>query len=194
MCVNSFALTLNSKMHLSSIASYCDLLNLPAHRQLAMYEVCVKEASRLVLVDLQRDEGGSTQARRMAFSSMSGAICFNIVGLAKKLLSSSDLAKTHLQVIGGIVSSISPGFFDVASGEAHSKYYSDGIGGLRKEMASSSAPANLKRQLKSRVRCYQRLQAVHWPVGKRMAVSGVKICLNDGSSSVLRSAHTSKLP
>lgn len=99
------------EQHVYSFASYCDLLNFPVHRQLANLKVCFREASKVVLLEIQHDEENSLEARRLAFCSMSRALWFNDVSLAKKLLASSALAKVHLQVSDGKVSFINPAFF-----------------------------------------------------------------------------------
>ena len=63
--------------NLNSIASYCDLLDIPVHRQLAVYTCGFKGASKQVLSYIQHNEGGLIQARRLAFSAMSMALWFN---------------------------------------------------------------------------------------------------------------------
>ena len=97
--------------HVHSLASYCDLLCLLVHRQLSTLKVCFREASKLVLLDIQHDEENSLEAQRLAFSFISRAIWFNNVSLAKKLLISSELAKLHLQILNGKASIINPVFF-----------------------------------------------------------------------------------
>lgn len=59
------------KLHLNSIAWYCDLSEIPVHWQLAVYKVCFEEASKQVLSHIQHNVEESIQAKSFAFSSMS---------------------------------------------------------------------------------------------------------------------------
>ena len=172
--------------HVHALASSCDILGLPVHKQLTTLKTCFREASKRVLLEIQHDETNSLEAQRLAFSSISRAIWFNNVCLAKKLLLRSELAKLHMQILNGRVSIINPAFFDVAFNECHAQYLSGHLKDLRKQSASSTS-ANIKKQIKSRVQCFQRLQSVYWPTGKRMFVTGVVISTADGSSSLASS-------
>ena len=165
-------------------------MNVPVRRQLATLKVCFKEASKVVLLDIQHDEENSIEAGRLAFSSMSRALWFNSVSLARKLLSSSELAKTDLCISGCKACVVNPAFFDVAFNEAHSIDYSTNIKEMRKQSSASTASANLKKPLKSRVPCSQRLRGIYWPLGKRMTVTGVKILLGDGASFIASTPWT----
>ena len=111
------------EMHVHSLASSCNLLCLPVHRQLSTLKVCFREASKRVLLDIQHVEENSLEAQRIAFSFISRAIWFNNVCMAKKLLISSELAKLHLQILNGRASIIDPAFFEVAFNECHAKYF-----------------------------------------------------------------------
>ena len=117
---------------------------------------------------------------------MSRALWFNNVTLARRLLQSSELAKLHLRVSGGKVSIANPAFFDAAFNEVHAKYYDGHIHELSSQSSLPSTAANLKKQLKSRIQCFRRLQAAYWPVGKRLAVTGIKVTVEDGSSNVVQ--------
>ena len=71
------------------------------HRQFAVKKMCFKEASHKVLLHIQHNEEDSIQAKRLAFSSMSRALWFNNI----------LLAKMHLCLSGANVSIANPGFF-----------------------------------------------------------------------------------
>ena len=174
----------NFKMHVDSFSVYCDLENLPVHRKLATYKLCFKEASKKVLLDIQHDEAGSIEPQRLAFSSMSRAVWYNNVTLARKLLSSSSLAKTHISIMNGQVTHINPGHFSSAFNEVHSKFYQSQIKDLRSQ-SSNATSVNVKKQLKSRINCYQRLQGVFWPSGKRLSVTGIRISRIQSSERLL---------
>jgi hypothetical protein len=92
----------NFALHVLKFVGYVCLDNVPAHRKLATLKSCFKEASKCVLLDLQFNED-SLEAQRMAFSSISRAVWFNNVSLAKKLLKSSQLARSHIAIINGLV-------------------------------------------------------------------------------------------
>ena len=173
--------------HVHSLASYCDLLSLLVHRQLSTLKVCFREASKLVLLDIQHDEENSLEAQRLAFSCISRAIWFNNVSLTKKLLISSELTRLHSQILNEKVSVIN--HFYVAFNECHAKYFSVHVKSMKKQSASSTS-ANFKKQLKSRVQCFQRLQSIYWPTGKRMLVTGVIIPSADGSCSLASTPAT----
>ena len=46
---------------------------------------------------------------------------------------------------------------------------------MRTEKSSPSLSGCRKKQLKSRIQCYQRLQGIHWPTCKRLKVTGVQL-------------------
>ena len=154
------------------------------HRQLTVYKMCFKQVSKRVLLHIQHSEEDSIQAKRLAFASMSRALWFNNVSLAKRLLQSSELAKLHLCLSGGKVAIANPAFFDIAFNEVHAKYFEQHIQDLSSQIPLASTSANLGKQFQARIQCYRRLQSTYWPLGNRFAVTGVRMTLDDGASRV----------
>ena len=140
-----------------------------------------------MLRHLQHNEEDSIQAKRLAFASMSRALWFNNVSLAKRLLQSSELAKLHLCLSGGKVSVVNPAFFNIAFNQVHVEYLQRIIRDISSQIPLASTPANLKKQYKARIQCYRRLSSTYWTTGKRLAVTGIKVSLDDGTSSVAQS-------
>ena len=95
-----------------------------------MYKVCIKEASKQVLVDINNCEGDSLASQRMIFASISRAAWYNNISLAKKLISSSTLAKAHISIVGCKVVFLEPASFATAFDQVHSRHYIDQIDNL----------------------------------------------------------------
>ena len=117
---------------------------------------------------------------------MSRALWFNNVSLAEGLLQSSELAKLHLCLSGGKVAVVRPAFFDIAFDEVHIKCFEQHIQDLSSQTPLVSTSANLD-QFKAMIQCSRLLQSTYWPVGRRLAVTGIRMTLEDGPSSVAQS-------
>ena len=115
---------------------------------------------------------------------MSRALWFNNESLAKRLLQSSELAKMHLCSSGGKVSIANPRFSNTAFNEVHAKYCEQHSQDLSSQIPLASTLGNSKKQYKARIQCFRPLQSAYWPVGKRMAVTGIRVTVDDGNSSV----------
>ena len=94
--------------------------------------------------------------------------------------------------MNGKATAINHGRFDGAFNECHAKFYSDDIKNFQEKMSTSSIPMNLKKQLQSRALCYQTLQSICWPLGKRLVVTGITGNLDDGNTSVAHSAQATQ--
>lgn len=90
----------------------------------------------------------------------------------------------HLPASGGKVSVVNPAFFDVVFNEVHAKDSDDHVHDLRQQCSIPFTPASLEKQYKSGMQCFRRLQVACWPVGKRLAVTGVSVALEDGCWTV----------
>ena len=155
------------RMHLDSLVSDCGLLQQPNHKILDVYKSCVQEASRLTRRDILFDDEISCAAKRMMLASISRAIWMNNFGLANKLLRSTALAHTHLEIRNGKVQCKDWEAFDAEFNASHSVNIQQQTEEHR-HLRNTTEKACVKKQLKSRIQKYQRLQHVHWPKGKRL--------------------------
>ena len=171
--------------YVEAFASYVDLLELPNHVQMNVFNDCIKEASKKVLDEIHHCEGESLQSQRMIFASISRAVWYGNYALAKKLISSSVLAQTHIELQGCKVVFKDPPAFSVAFDEIHSKFYKDQIEEQKAVRTQPGISGNALKQAKSRIQCFRRLEAIYWPKGKRMNVTGVTIFSAEGTASVV---------
>ena len=102
---------------------------------------------------------------------------------------SFQIAETHLQIICGEVSCKNFEHFDFAFNECHCSFIGKSIGELKVDIASASS-SFARRQSKSRLQKFRRLQGIFWPTGKRMKVTGIRISIDAGGSTVLHGASS----
>ena len=100
---------LNFSVYTQCLAEHVDLFSHPVHRQLAILKSCFMEASSKVIRDIRNQED-SMESQRLVFASMSRALWYQQVALAKRLLSSSEIAKQHLHIVNNKVCVINPDF------------------------------------------------------------------------------------
>jgi hypothetical protein len=74
------------KEHLNSLVDYVDIFNLPLHRQLPTLNTCILEAGKIVRQLLLFDDTPTPSANRLILASVSRAIWFNDVNLARRIL------------------------------------------------------------------------------------------------------------
>lgn len=72
------------KLHVARFVEYCNLFQLPAHQQLGVYKVCMKEAGRYVRDAMQLEAKDENAAMRFLLDTISRAIWFNKVSVARK--------------------------------------------------------------------------------------------------------------
>ena len=178
----------NFKMHVDKCSEYIDVLSFSDHEQLAILKKCFKVASLKVLQDI-RDNEDSVESQRLVFASMSRALWFNNVVLAKKLLQSSTIAMQHLTIVNNRVCLFNAHYFATCFDEIHNKFYTDQIRAMNRQSQALGVSSNLKKQLKSRMQCYRRLCGVYWPTNKFMKVTGVRIECENPSDSNASNSH-----
>lgn len=173
-------------MHVQKIAEDIDLLSQPVAKRLPLLKKCIREAARCIRDRVIRSEDSSTDKCRLIADSMSRAVWFNDVCLAKKLLNSSSIPGEFISVNHGVVGVHSfPAFEDFFTSTKR-KALREQVEQLSRNI--SSAPnENRKRQLKSRLQAARRLQTVFWSNGRMLKVLGVRVVGADGSERVLTS-------
>ena len=88
----------NFKVHLKSLTDFIGILALNVSEQLLTYKSCMREAARRVRNEaLYLNPGGSAE-REIALSSISRALWFNDLPLARKLLRWSSIAKDLIHI------------------------------------------------------------------------------------------------
>jgi len=162
------------KTHLNSLINDVGVFDLPQERQLPCYKVCIREAAKRIKFELAYQDQESLPSMRLTLSSISRAIWFGNAGLARKLLRSSELAKSLLVVNGGHVSCSSFERFDDLFNYAHKEVQTRQIRNLGIAIGRTSS-TNLKKQLKSKLQAAKRLERIFWPSGKRLSLTGLKL-------------------
>ena len=155
-----------------SLVADCGLFEQPKHKRLELYKICMKESARRVKLDLIHKSEDELKTRRLVLASISRAIWFNNIGLAKKLLNTSIMARDILILVGRRVLCRDFSVFDDWFNDSHQKLQQQRINGLKGHIAATNCTI-LKKQLRSKVQAACRLQKVFWPTGKRLIVTGI---------------------
>ena len=108
----------------------------------------------------------------MVLSSVSRALWFNNLGLAKKLIDYSSSAKDLIFIEDSQVKAFSFQAFETIFGDFFNVYHSSQVQQLQQQIASTSIMQ--KRQLKSRLQCARRMLSVFWKTGGRLKLAGIK--------------------
>jgi hypothetical protein len=123
------------KEHLNSLVSYVDIHNLPEHLQLPNYNLCIREAARIVRQRLLYDDADTPEGNRLLFASISRALWYNNARLALRILSHSRTARELLKVEGKQVSCIDHERFDYLFNQLHKQHIGKDIAGITHELA-----------------------------------------------------------
>ena len=150
------------KLHVARFVEYCNLFQLPAHQQLGVYKVCMKEAGRYVRDAMQLEAKDENAAMRLLLATISRAIWFNKVSVARKVIQTSPLAAELLDISGATVACKDFVYSNALFDEVHRTYLQKDINAMR-IVAGNASTANVRKQLKSRIQAFQRLQAVYFP-------------------------------
>ena len=169
-------------MHLESLTSSISILNLEVPRQLIIYKKCMREAAKRVRNECLFLDSSGGESTKLILSSVSRALWFNNISLAKKLLNSSSIASDPIFVDGGKVCAHSYENFENTFGDFFKVYHRSEVVRLQQDLQVTTA-ATIKKQIKSRLQCARRMQGFFWPSGKRLKLSGIKTADGDTVTS-----------
>ena len=161
------------KEHLNSLVDYVDIFNLPLHRQLPTLNSCIQEAGKIVRQRILFDDTPTPAANRLILASVSRAIWFNNVSLAKRILRFSSIGNELLAIVAGVVSCPQPMRFDELFNQYHKDHHGRSISGLQRDLSLAAAP-NLQKQIKGRLRAARRMINIYWPRNKRLKLIGIR--------------------
>ena len=111
-------------------------------------------------------------------SSVSRALWYNNLSLAKRLIRYSDIATDLIFIDAGKVCAFSYDNFENTFGDFFKVYHRSEVSRLQVDLSKTTALI-IKKQIKSRIQCARRMQSVFWPSGKRVKLAGIKTA--DGS-------------
>jgi len=174
------------KTRLNLISADINLVNLPDHQQLPVYKACIREAAKRTREHLLYSDAGSQESRRMAIASVSRAIWFNNVALARKLIAASDMGSQLLEVVGRRVYCKDYAYFDSLFDEVHLTLHNRQAQGLRRDL-NRTISLTVRKQLKARLQAARRRESLFFPRGKRLKLAG--ICVRDGQTNATQ-VHT----
>ena len=164
----------NFQMHLSSLTTDIDILGLGVDRQLIVYKKCLKEAARRVRNECLYLNPDGGEATKLVLASVSRALWFNNLSLAKHLIKFSGTAAQLIFIDAGSVIAHSYETFENIFGDFFKVYHRSEVVELQHAIAIESS-LTLKKQLKSRLQCARRMQGIFWPTGKRLKLAGIKV-------------------
>ena len=178
----------NFKLELQSLVEDMHFEDLAPEKKLICYKSCIREAARRVRDRLFLEDPASDNAIRMTLSSISRAIWFNDVKLARRVFSSSSIARDLLEVRHGRVVCIDFHSFDSLFNEYHSKDLRNNIHTMGRLLSNVSSQ-NVKKQIKARIQVAKRFLGIYWSKGKRLKLVGLKLPAADNGEAVVFDAE-----
>ena len=107
----------NFKMHLESLTSSISIFNLEVGHQLMMYKKCIRAAAKRVRNECLFLDSSGAESTKLVLSSVSRALWFNNLSLAKRLVRYSDIATEPIFIDAGKVCAFSYGNFENTFGD-----------------------------------------------------------------------------
>ena len=176
----------NFKVHLNSLTDYVRILALNVSEQLLIYKSCMREAARRVRNEALYFNPDGSAERKIVLSSISRALWFTDLPLARKLLRWSSIAKDLMHMDDCKVLAYSYENFEQVFGDFYNVFHRSEVTQLQTEIAATDSLI-VKKQFKSRLQCARRMQGVFWKTGKRLKLSGIQVRGNDGQVSIVSS-------
>ena len=153
------------------------LLELDPAEQLAVQKRCILAAAREVRdMQLFRDPGNS-ECVRMVVDSISRAIWRQDVKLAWKVICSSSIGSQFLEICDKQVRCRDFVAFDDLYNKTKMEEHARLNFSLRNNLNNTSG-ANSRKRIKSKLQASRRQQALFWPSGKILRLSGLKVEVN----------------
>ena len=174
----------NFKSHVSSLVESVDIFSLKPAEQLNTYNSCIKEAARRVRNEALFSNPDGTEEKKLVLSSVSRALWFNNLGLARKLIEYSASAKDLIFIEDSQVKAFSFQAFESIFGDFFNMYHSSQVQEIQKQMTNATSVMQ-KKQLKSRLQCARRMFAIFWKTGGRLKLAGIKVRDDEGNSTVV---------
>ena len=113
----------NYKDHLKSLTDYIGILALEVSEQLIAYKACMREAARRVRNESLYSKPDGSAERKIVLSSISRALWFNNLPLARKLLRWSTLAKDLIYIVDCKVLAYSYETFEQIFGDFYNVFH-----------------------------------------------------------------------
>jgi len=170
----------------SSLVECVDSFSLSPAEQLNAYNSCLKEAARRVRNEALYKNPDGSEEKKLVLSSVSRALWFNNLGLAKKLIDYSSSAKDPIFIKDSQVKAFSFQAFETIFGDFFNMYHSSQVQQIQQQIASTSSIMQ-KKQLKSRLQCARRMLSVFWKTGGRLKLAGIKTRDADGNTCIVSS-------
>ena len=171
---------------LVSICQDVDVLSLPDHQCLPVYKSCIFEAARRTRDFLLFDDSESMEQLRTILASMSRAIWFNNLKLAKTLIAKTHFAALLLEVVEGKVVCKDHVEFTRLFDAVHLKKHQSEARILQQQI--QKAPSNnVKKQLKGRLQAARRRQKLFFPKGRKLKLAGIILAQPDCPDLVVSS-------
>ena len=164
----------------------CRYFSLEPSEQLNSYNSCLKEAARRVRNESLYKSPDGTEERKLVLFSVSRALWFNNLNLAKKLIDYSATAKDLIDIEEAQVKAHSFETFETIFGDFFNVYHSSQVQQLRQQMATTLSTMQ-KKQLKCRLQCARRMLSVFWKRGGRLKLAGIETWGSEGNSCIVTS-------
>ena len=129
----------NFKVHLKSLTDYIGILTLDVSEQLLSYKSCMREAARRVRNESRFLNPDGSAEGKIALSSISRALWFNDLPLARKLLRWSSIAKDPIYIEEYKVLAFPYENFEQIFGDFHNVFHRSEVNQLQNEIAATES-------------------------------------------------------
>ena len=156
---------------------------LPPTSRLKTLNACIWSAARHARDCIQFGDQDDKEGRRMVMESMARAVWRNDVRLARRLLSSSELARSFISVSDGKVAPLSFCAFEQIYASEKMSYLERVRSKLSLQVAS--APLCRKKQLKSQIQAARRQQSIWFRSSRRLVLFGIRVSSSSEASEII---------
>ena len=102
-------------------------LSLPILEQLPACKECIREAAFYIQHALNFNDSGGRENKRLTLESLARAVWHEDVGLARKLLDATMLARTYIEIVANRITVLDPPVFEEACMAEREYYHSQQI-------------------------------------------------------------------
>ena len=148
----------------------------------------MREAAKRVRNECLFLDSAVGESTKLVLSSVSCALWFNNLSLAKRLIRYSAIATDLIFIDGGKVCAHSYENLEKTFGDFFKVYHRTEVVRLQHDLLVTTA-LTIKKQIKSRLQCARRMQCIFWPTGKRLKLAGIQTAAGETVTSAAAVQH-----
>ena len=153
--------------------------------------MCFKEAAKKTRDHLLFNNMEDPAVWKMIISTIVRVLWSNDVKLARRIISSSELANDLLEIRLDVVICRDHVLLEQYFSETFLEHWNRKVGRLRTKVAQAASP-NLRKQLKAKLQSARRMQSLYWKSAPRLVLTGLKVDPPGGAPLHTRNSPTAE--